>query len=384
MNQKHLRELLKRRHEQKLDDNEIDELNNWYHQLKDGSGDFEKLARQYGGDDGLKKHLYSNFIDKLEKDRRLGDNKIWYRVAAILIVGVMISAWFFKENGKMATSKVARVSKQDSPSPGTNKATLILADGRKVQLNNSQESIAVTQPGVNIKKVGNGKLVYSDHGAAPGNSLTAYNTIATPRAGEYQLVLSDGTRVWLNSQTTLRYPLKFTGREREVELVGEAYFEVVYNKAMPFRVIAGEQTITDLGTHFNIKAYEDDKTIATTLLEGSVNVSDKLSGQNKLLIPGEQASVIKDKGTITVTNARLDEVTAWKNGYFIFDNEGVSSVMKMISRWYDVDVTYHLTKNTHFGGTFSRSSNLNDLLKSLELVGNLHCELKERRIIVSN
>jgi len=280
--------------------------------------------------------------------------------------------------------KLALITKKEATLPGTNKAILTLTDGRKVQLDDLEDSLHVTQPGVNIKEFGKGKLVYKPESQASQNTAVSYNTITTPRAGEYQLVLADGTRVWLNSQTTLRYPLRFEGHERKVELVGEAYFEVTHNSKMPFRVEAGEQTITDLGTHFNIKAYDDDATIATTLLEGSVNVNDKLSGQTRLLIPGNQASVAKGNGEINITNVRLDEVTAWKNGYFIFDNEDVRSVMKTISRWYDVDVSYHLTKNVRFGGTFSRSSDLNDLLKSFELIGNLHCELKERRIIVSN
>jgi len=384
MDQNRLGELLERLHKKKLDDNEIDELNDWYHSLKGGGADLKKWAGQYDGEEGLKKHLYSNFKQKLDKGNRAGNVNIWYRIAAILVVGILISLLFFKNGVRPMPVKLALITKKEATLPGTNKAILTLTDGRKVQLDDLEDSLHVTQPGVNIKEFGKGKLVYKPESQASQNTAVSYNTITTPRAGEYQLVLADGTRVWLNSQTTLRYPLRFEGHERKVELVGEAYFEVTHNSKMPFRVEAGEQTITDLGTHFNIKAYDDDATIATTLLEGSVNVNDKLSGQTRLLIPGNQASVAKGNGEINITNVRLDEVTAWKNGYFIFDNEDVRSVMKTISRWYDVDVSYHLTKNVRFGGTFSRSSDLNDLLKSFELIGNLHCELKERRIIVSN
>jgi ferric-dicitrate binding protein FerR (iron transport regulator) len=381
-----LQELLQRLRNHALNDNEMEELNDWYHQLTGGRTDFEAWVKEEGGEQGLRTHLYKNFNRKLEKSTRINRQKmLWYRVAAILVIAFTGGILLLRANKQAAVHKnvVAMAAKKAPIMPGTNKATLILANGSSIALGDATDS-TMAQAGVNIKKVGKGKLVYSTTGAANTPAAIAYNTVITPRAGQYQLVLQDGTKVWLNADSRLRYPVQFSGNERRVELEGEAYFEVVHNDAMPFKVVTGEVITTDLGTHFNIKAYNDDDKIATTLLQGSVNVNDQLTGQTKLLIPGKQARITKGNGVINIANAPIEEVVAWKNGYFIFDNEDIRSVMKLISRWYDVDVTYHLSKNVHVGGTFSKAENLDHLLKSFELIGNIHCDLKERRIIVSN
>jgi len=381
-----LQQLLKRFRSHALNDEELEELNDWYHRLTGGRTGFEAWVKEEGGEQGLKTHLYKNFNRKLEQSTRHNRQRIaWYRVAAILVVAFTGGILLLKAGKQNVVHKsaVAVIVKKAPVLPGTNKATLVLANGSSVQLGDAADS-TMAQAGVNIKKVGKGKLVYAATGAVNTSTAIAYNTIITPRAGQYQLVLQDGTKVWLNADSRLRYPVQFTGRERRVELEGEAYFEVVHNSAMPFKVVTGEITTTDLGTHFNIKAYNDDDKIATTLLQGSVNVNDQLTGQTKLLVPGKQARVTKGNGVISIENAPIEEVVAWKNGYFIFDNEDIRSVMKLISRWYDVDVTYHLNKNVRVGGTFSKAENLDHLLKSFELIGNIHCDLKERRIIVSN
>jgi len=381
-----LQELLRRLRSHSLNDEEMEELNDWYHRLTGGRTDFEAWVKEEGGEQGLSTHLYENFTHKLEQSTRSNRQRmVWYRVAAILVVAFTGGILLLKANRQAAVHKnaVAMVAKKTPIMPGTNKATLVLANGSSVQLGDASDS-TMAQAGVKIKKVGKGKLVYAATGAANTSTAIAYNTIITPRAGQYQLVLQDGTKVWLNADSRLRYPVQFSGKERRVELEGEAYFEVVHNSAMPFKVVTGEVTTTDLGTRFNIKAYNDDDKIATTLLQGSVNVNDQLTGQTKLLVPGKQARITRGDGVISIANAPIEEVIAWKNGYFIFDNEDIRSVMKLISRWYDVDVTYHLNKSVHVGGTFSKAENLDHLLKSFELIGNIHCDLKERRIIVSN
>lgn len=385
MNNTRLQELLRRLRDHTLDDQEMEELNDWYHQLAGGRADFEAWVEQQGGETGMKLHLYENFNRKLKQGAINNKQRItWYRVAAILVIALVGGVLMLRFNRqaivhKNTVSKIIR----SVPMPGTNKATLILADGNSVSLDGASGS-TIAQAGVNIEKTGKGKLVYSANNAASASATVAYNSIIIPRAGQYQLVLQDGSKVWLNSESRLRYPVQFSGKERRVELEGEAYFEVVHNDAMPFKVVTGEVTTTDLGTHFNIKAYNDDDKIATTLLEGSVNVNDRLTGQTKLLIPGKQVHVTKGSGVMSITNAPIEEIVAWKNGYFIFDNEDIRAVMKLISRWYDVDVIYHLNKNVRVGGTFSKAENLDHLLKSFEVIGNIHCELKERRIIVSN
>lgn len=378
-----LRQLLRRLRNNSLRGEQMEELDNWYHQLKGGRHDFESWMQEHGGEEGLKNHLYSNFNEKLGQRHSEHQRMIWYRVAAILVVALTVG-WFIIHSTQLTVRREAAIRPVKAvPQPASNRATLILANGSSVQLDNATDS-AMKQAGVVVKKVGNGKLVYAGEPVAGQQGAVAYNTIITPRGGQYQLVLQDGSKVWLNSESRLRYPVQFSGKERSVELEGEAYFEVVHNGARPFRVITGEVTTTDIGTHFNIRAYNDDSKISTTLLEGSVNVNDALSGQTQLLIPGKQARIKKGDGQISVLNAPVDEVMAWKNGYFIFDNEDIRQVMKQISRWYDVDISYQLTRNVRVGGTFSRSENLDKLLKSFELIGNIHCERKERRIIVSN
>lgn len=386
MDKTRIQELLHRLRNHALNDEEMEELNDWYHWLTGGHTDFEAWVKEQGGEQGLKTHLYANFNRKLEQSNRRGRQLImFYRIAAVLVVAFTGGILLLKTNRQADVHKNPAVAavKKAPVMPGTNKATLVLANGSSVQLGDAADS-TMAQAGVNIKKIGKGKLVYAATGAANASAAIAYNTIITPRAGQYQLVLQDGTKVWLNADSRLHYPVQFNGKERRVELEGEAYFEVVHNSAMPFKVVTGEVTTTDLGTHFNIKAYNDDDKIATTLLQGSVNVNDELTGQTKLLVPGKQARITKGNGVISIANAPIEEVVAWKNGYFIFDNEDIRSVMKLISRWYDVDVTYHLNKNVRVGGTFSKAENLDHLLKSFELIGNIHCDLKERRIIVSN
>ena len=153
---------------------------------------------------------------------------------------------------------------------------------------------------------------------------------------------------------------------------------------MPFRVQTENMTVMDIGTEFNIKAYSNDNQISTTLVEGSVSISNLTSSQNKVLIPGQQAKIAKDQNNISISNANIDEVLAWKKGYFIFDNEDIRSVMKVISRWYNVEVSYSLHKKVQIGGTFSKTENLSDLLRSIAVIGNIKCELKEGKIDITD
>ena len=376
--------LLKRLREGKCTEEEIDELDAWYHSLKGGRSDFEAWLAEAGGEEQLTVQLLDRFNKKMTGNQRRQYKQIWYSAAAVILVLVAISVIFIQKR-KMQVNYSQAVIIKKSIGPGTNRAILTLVNGTKVDLNDANNGYIANQQGIKVKKAANGKLIYerAETGGSDHSKLV-YNTIETPRAGQYEVELPDGTQVWLNAETTLRYPVKFTGGERRVELIGEAYFEVAHNKALPFRVVTAEQTITVLGTHFNIKGYADERTIATTLLEGSVNVVDKISGKTKILVPGKQANIIKGDGTISIADASTDEVIAWKNGYFIFDNQDIKSIMKLISRWYDVDIDYKLSKSVRFGGTFSRSSDLTKLLKNFELLGNVHLELKERRITVSN
>ena len=259
--------------------------------------------------------------------------------------------------------------------PGGNRAVLTLAGGQKIILDSAGTGILAEQGNTHVQKLGDGKLAY-EAGAKGGNagkagSATAplYNTLTTPRGGQYQLTLPDGTKVWLNAASSITYPIAFTGNSRTVEMTGEAYFEVIHDKKRPFTVQAGGQTIQDIGTQFNVNAYADEPAQVTTLLEGAVSVS------GHLLHPGEKATVtgVNAAGTtgagggdIRVAKGDPDQAVAWKNGLFVFTDAGVETVMRQLSRWYNVDVTYEGNiPPRQFTGMIGRSLTLNQVLAGL-------------------
>jgi len=386
MDSERLKYLLARFKNLESNDNEIDELNEWFHSIDHGNAHLQDWINEAGGKEQLETLLYQNFKQKTSKQANVHTLRFIAKAAAVLSAVIIIAGIWFGGRSKPAATLAA---KRNTPSanimPGRNTAQLTLANGKTVSLDDFQNDEMILQTGVSIRKMAEGRLQYTMQPTVSNAGLSGtYNTIATPKAGQYELILSDGTKVWLNAATSLRYPTNFNGKERRVELNGEAYFEVAHNKQKPFKVITGTQTVTVLGTHFNIKGYTDDAAITTTLLQGSVKVADNQTNTFKLLIPGKKAELFDDIKDIRISAANVDQVMAWKNGYFIFDDQDIRSIMKLISRWYDVDVEYHLNSNEHFGGTFSRASDLNRLLKNLESLGKTKFNLKGRRIIVSN
>lgn len=282
--------------------------------------------------------------------------------AAAILLFIGFGAYFFSLRGEQepASPEIAKIT---DAKPGGNKAVLTLADGSKIILDHINNGILVNQGNVVISKSVDGQLIYDASGVASGNDLkTGFNTITTPRGGQYQVVLPDGSKVWLNSASSIYFPTAFSGDERNVRVTGEAYFEVVKNQGIAFNVLANGTTIKVLGTHFNIMAYSDESSLKTTLLEGSVRV---VSGKSATLIkPGEQAEVTD--GNIAVGSADIEEAVAWKNGYFYFKKTDIKSVMRQLSRWYDVDVEYkgHIPE-TAFSGKMYRNVNASKLLDIL-------------------
>ena len=204
--------------------------------------------------------------------------------------------------------------------------------------------------------------------AHEGNALLAFNTLSTPAARQYKLVLPDGSRVWLNALSSIRYPTAFTGDKREVDVTGEAYFEVVHNASKPFYVKTGAVSIKDIGTAFDINAYSDEPSIKTTLVEGSVEL--RVGNHNQLLKPGMQGVISNGSEVVSVGSVDVDEVTAWKDGLFDFNNLDMETVMRQIGRWYNMEIVYEGEKpQGHFSGIVNRNMNLAFLLKTLELNG---------------
>lgn len=338
-------------------------------------------------DNGIKDRVYQGILQTISKEESTFDiekskplfRRLWWVAAAILLlsvsVGILFSNnMFFSDKQELFTSLPI--------TPGKDKAVLILADGSKIQLDAVKSGVLSTEGKTKIRKAEDGTLVYEASSDIKGTASLALNTIVIPRGGKYQVKLPDGSWVWLNSESTLVFPATFSGNERLVELKGEAYFEVAKNKEKPFRVETNSMNIEVLGTHFNISAYGISNLAKTTLLEGSVRLRDKLNG-TVVLKPGEQG--VATANGIGVSNVKVQEVIAWKNGYFVFRDNTIQEIMAQLARWYDVDVEYRGKANVNsFGGIYSKNKELPELLKSLELTGLVHFKIEGRRIIVTS
>jgi len=306
-----------------------------------------------------------------------------YLYAASLLFVLACGLVFYKYAVKDNVS-ASQFAKNDKPSneikPGVKKAVLTLADGSRLVLEDAVKKTLAVQNGASVEQNG-GQLIYHADKNTADTHVMLRNSINTPRGGEYQLHLEDGTVVWLNSASSITYPVAFNGKERRVSISGEAYFEVAKNPHLPFIVEANGTEVKVLGTHFNVNAYADNDAVKTTLVEGAVEVSK--NGQRALLKPDQQAIAGYGSNQIQVIKVDAMEALAWKNGIFLFNNLNIKLVMKEISRWYDIEVVYRgdVTHKT-FGGTISRFENFEQLLKTLELTGAIHFKIEGRRVIV--
>ncbi|UKT62656.1 FecR family protein [Pedobacter mucosus] len=303
-----------------------------------------------------------------------------YAAAAAVFLFIAGTAFFVSKSGKFFDDvKPVQVQNLDIL-PGTNKATLTLADGSRIILDEKTAANISNRNGLKITKTNNGQLIYTilDNENFK-NKTISYNTIKTPKGGQYQVILPDGTKVWLNAASSLKYPEVFVGNMRNVELTGEAYFEVTKNNLKPFHVKSHGQDVAVLGTHFNINTYMDDQTIRTTLLKGSVSVSNLNS--TLILKPGEQSiSGINEFSKIKLaTDVDIEDETAWKNGLFQFNNAGLKSILNQIERWYDIKIDYNSIPNKRYNGMVPRNAKLSEVLKMLELTGNIKFEILEGR-----
>lgn len=343
----------------------------------------EWIKDQMGNPELVKETIHAELLTSIAKQKRRQITKIRIRYAvAASIIMIMSTALFFQNIRKSTLI----LTKTESPrfnndiSPGDNRAILTLDDGSRINLDEAQNGVLASESNTNILKTGAGQLEYSNDGQPV--ATVKYNTLSTPMGGQYQLALPDGSKVWLNAGSSIRFPTAFIGKERNVELKGEAYFEIVKNKNMPFIVHTDNSMgIKVLGTQFNVMAYNDENTIKTTLIEGSVQIL-KESG-TAILEPGQAAILNKDTDKIKIANADIEEAVAWKNGDFLFSNENIESIMRKVSRWYNVDIAYQGNlSNKDFVGTISRDKNISELLKMLELTGAIHFKIEGRRVTV--
>lgn len=307
---------------------------------------------------------------------RLFSKLKWVAAAAVVLMLSVASIFYFHKKEQLAYSSDVQ--------PGGNKAILTLANGRKIALNDIKNGDLIKEGGISISKTANGQLVYKIEETNETSDDSRMNTITTPNGGEWEIRLPDGSAVWLNSASTLKYPLNISKlKQRLVELTGEAYFEVKQDKEHPFIVKTNKQKLEVLGTHFNINSYADESVTKTTLFEGSVRVSELNDPASfGLLKPGEQ-SVLSASG-FQVNAVNVDEAIAWKNGYFMFNNERQESILKKIARWYNVQIEYvnPEAKDVMYYGTVSRFEKISKVLRKFEQTGEVRYDIKNNKVLV--
>jgi len=317
--------------------------------------------------------LFRNILELRENEPQARPMKFRWMIAAAILLTIVGAGYLFYIK-RTARHDMNTVVAHDL-APGSNKAILTLGDGNTIDLDAAHNGVVAQQGGAQLIKSRNEQLIYSQSGATD----VQYNRLTTPRGGQFQLQLPDGSKVWLNAATTLRYPTRFVGDERVVELKGEAYFEIIADAKKPFRVKVGEMEVEVLGTHFNIMDYDEEPAIRTTLLEGSVRV--KKRDHSVLIRPGQQASLGRDE-ELVVAAADTEAAVAWKDGMFMFRDAGIEQVMRQLARWYDVEVLYKDgVPKDRFQGEMYRNVNASKILKVLEASG-LHFAVEGKKIIL--
>ena len=343
-----------------------------------------------------------DIVDQQENEQPKREFHLWRYVRPMAAAAILIligAASYYAWNLKQKNTHVQpQLAGNVDIAPGGNNAMLTLSDGSTIDLNSALDGEIAKQSGTQISKVTDGQLVYAKQISKNDqkNRSENMNLVRTPKAGQYQINLSDGTKVWLNSLSSIRFPASFAEDSRRVEITGEAYFEVatrkINGKRIPFSVACNNQIIEVLGTHFNINSYKDEDAVKTTLLEGSVEVSTIAASNGKpnatvKLKPGQQ-SIVKLSGTaspIKVEKADTESAIAWKEGYFKFKDTDIQEVMKQISRWYDLDVVYigELPKD-QFTGYISKKVNISNVLNILEGGGGVKFSVNEKKVEVSS
>jgi transmembrane sensor len=377
MDKQEVIDLLKKYKEGTLSNAKKAKLETWY--LNESSKNNAELDKELV--DQSVQHLRTQLPLKYKASPKVS----WLRVAAAAALVISIGITLYNKAYYFYNKDAVQLVKNDIV-PGGNKAYLTLANGKRIILNEAANGQLAEQAGIKITKTADGQLVYRISSAQISKATEkGYNTIETPRGGQYQIALPDGTKVWLNAASSLKYPILFAIKERKVELSGEAYFEVAKDKRHPFIVLSKDQEVKVLGTHFNIKSYTEEGNTKTTLLEGAVritsNATNSLRNKAVTLQPNQEA-IASNQG-LKVQEADTEEALSWKNGYFRFNDENIQNVMLKISRWYNVEVHYKgKISDEEYKGTISRSKNISEVLDLLESTKTVHFKVEGRRITV--
>jgi hypothetical protein len=324
--------------------------------------------------------IYSRIMQTTTKKKVI--RSWWWAAAAMLLLFAGISSLLIRKVSKRQpiVNRTVPQVRETPIKPGTNTATLTLANGDVITLDDAADGV-VARTGHSAITKQNGQLSYATNGKMGSLREPSVNTVSVPRGGQYTITLSDGTRVWLNSESSLSYAEVFNGKERKVILSGEAYFEVSKNEQQPFIVQTERAMVHVLGTDFNINAYKDEQKVKATLLKGSIRFSN--AAATTLLSPGEQGIIDGARQGIDKKHVNVNQEVAWKSGYFVFRNNTIHDIMRQIGRWYDVEVEYRGDPpQGTFGGTYSKNKDIQELLKGLELTGLVHFQIEGRKIIV--
>lgn len=334
----------------------------------------EEMTREE--EEALEALMYARIMGTVRK-RPVRRSLYRYAAAAVVVLAAGAAFFLMRPAAVPAEPLAMEARFKNDISPGTGKATLTLADGSVVALDDSGTARIAAQGGASILQSAAGALEYQTGEAA---DAPVFNTLATPAGGQFRLTLADGSRVWLNAASAIRFPTSFGGNERVVELTGEAYLEVSKDAARPFRVIARGVTVDVLGTHFNVNAYNDEPVVRTSLLEGAVRVGGK--GQSRVLSPGQQARV-QENGQLSVAEGiDMSAVVAWKDGRFNFSGAPITEVMREVQRWYGAEIVYEGEVKHHFVGSLPRNLPVSRVLEMLEMTGRVKFSIEGNRITV--
>ncbi len=331
----------------------------------------------------FEQRVYTAIVTKINDNTLTKSKRLWFKIAAAasVLFFLVIGSYMIMLRKGQTTQQIAKTKSPIDIAPGHNQATLTLANGQKIILTQGLHG-KLAQDGNASIQAGNGDAI-SYISTSTNKNMVSYNTMSTAKgeSSPYPLILADGTKIWLNASSSITFPTAFIGKYREVKITGEVYFEVAHNKDNPFKVISNGQEIEVLGTHFNVNAYDDEEAIRTTLVEGSVRVSS--SGKIKLLKPGEQSRI--NDGNIVVADVDVNDVVAWKNGYFDFNEENLESIMRKISRWYNVDVVFEdsSSKQLVFTAITSKYKTASEVMNKLALSNLVKFTIKGKQVIIS-
>ncbi len=362
---------------QNLTEEEKDELDEWILGSDENMMLFETMT------DEKNVAQAAAWLRKMNVEKDLGETKrkieirkptrVWQYVVAASSIFMIATGIYFYQNSISRNSKTQVAAQKQDITPGSNKATLTLDDGKIIDLGKAGDDTTINGQVTILRK--DGQLVYKP---GPVDNEIVYNTLTVPRKGQYKLVLPDGSQVWLNAESSIRYPVSFLGKERKVFVTGETFFEVAKDKTKPFRVVAGDITVEALGTQFNVNAYTNEPFFSTTLIEGSIRVSK--GAEVEILKPSQQAQLSNAEFRIVDTDN--GDAIAWKNNQFKFTNTSIDEIMKRIARWYDAEIVYQDNVTLHLNATIGRDVPVSKLLSILEATNQVHFKIEGKKIIV--